>query len=110
MKNRKRKPLLFVFLAIAILLVMIAQVRVVNERNYTLGTGETISGPLLIMSQNAELQKGSLVKGPVFMLCCNLIVNGKVNGNVFLMSGNLRVDPFAEVEGNVSTMSGNLSK
>jgi hypothetical protein len=44
------------------------------------------------------------------MLCCNLMVDGRVDGSVFLMSGNLMVKPHAEVNGGLKVMSGNLSQ
>lgn len=110
MKTRKQKILVGSFLVLLIIVLTIGRIRIANERNFTLAKGESVSGPLLIMGQNAELQEGSSVEGPVIMLCCNLTVDGKVNGSVFLMSGNLMVKTHAEVDGDVKVMSGNLSK
>ena len=105
-----RKILVSLFLVVVIATVAISQVKIVNERNYTLAAGETVSGMLFLLAQNAELLEGSSVDGSVVMLCCNLIVNGNVDGNVFLMSGNLKIEPHADVDGNIKVMSGNLSK
>ena len=110
MKTRKQKLLVGSFMALLLIVLTIGRVRISNERNFTLAKGEIISGPLLIMGQNAELEEGSSVEGPVIMLCCNLTVDGKVDGSVFLMSGNLMVESHAEVDGDVNVMSGNLSK
>ena len=110
MKTRKQKIWIGSFLVLLIIVLAIGRVRISNERNFTLAKGETIAGLHLIMGQNAELEEGSSVKGPVIMLCCNLIVDGRVDGSVFLMSGNLMVEPHAEVDGDVNVMSGNLSK
>jgi cytoskeletal protein CcmA (bactofilin family) len=44
------------------------------------------------------------------MLCCNLTVDGKVNGDVYLLSGNLKIDVHADVEGEVGVQSGNLMR
>ena len=110
MKTLKQKILVGSFLVLLIIVLTIGRIRIANERNFTLAKGENIYGPLLIMGQNAELQEGSSVEGPVIMLCCNLMVDGKVNGSVFLMSGNLMVKTHAEVDGDVKVMSGNLSR
>ena len=110
MKTRKQKLLVGSFMALLLIVLTIGRVRISNERNFTLAKGETISGLLLIMGQNAELKEGSSVDGPVIMLCCNLIVDGNVDGSVFLMSGNLMVKTHAEVDGDVKVMSGNLSR
>jgi len=110
MKTRKQKIWIGSFLVLLTIVLAIGQVRISNERNFTLAKGETISGPLLIIGQNAELEEGSSVDGSVIMLCCNLMVDGKINGSVFLMSGNLMVKSHAEVDGDVKVMSSNLSK
>ena len=110
MKTRKQKILVGSFLVLLIIVLTIGRIRISNERNFTLANGETIPGLLVIMGQNAELQEGSSVEGPVIMLWCNLMVDGKVNGSVFLMSGNLMVKSHAEVNGGVKVMSGNLSR
>jgi cytoskeletal protein CcmA (bactofilin family) len=83
-------------------------VRVVSDTNFTLGNGEKISGPLILLSINATLEEGSSVHGPVIMLCCNLITDGDVRGSVFLMSGNVMLGPYANVRGNVRVMNGNV--
>jgi hypothetical protein len=110
MKTRKRKLLVGSILALLIIVAVLGRVRIASGNNFTLAKEETISGLLLIMAQNAELEEGSSVGGPVVMLCCNLIVDGKVDGGVFLISGNLMVKPHADVDGNVKVMSGNLSQ
>lgn len=105
-----RKILVSLFLVVVIATVAISQVKIVNERNYTLAAGETVSGMLFLLAQNAELLEGSSVDGSVVMLCCNLIVDGSVDGNVFLLTGNLRVDPHAVIAGDVKVKAGNLSR
>ncbi len=105
-----RKILVSLFLVVVIATVAISQVKIVNERNYTLAAGETVSGMLFLLAQNAELLEGSSVDGSVVMLCCNLIVDGSVDGDVFLLTGNLRVDPHAVIAGDVKVKAGNVSR
>ncbi|MBK7319430.1 polymer-forming cytoskeletal protein [Candidatus Villigracilis affinis] len=78
---------------------------VVKERNYTPGDPAGY-----LFAQNADLLEGSSVDGSVIMLCCNLIVSGEVKGDVFLLTGNLKVENQADVNGDINVLSGNVSK
>ena len=100
------KLILMVFLVLA----LSGCSQVVGESNFTLDGGDSISGTLFILSQNASLAEGSSVDGSVIMLCCNLIIDGQVKGNVYLLTGNVRVDSYANINGDVNVLSGNVSK
>ena len=97
-------------LAALICTVVSGCAQIASESNYTLGEGQTTSGTLFILSQNADLLEGSSVDGSVIMLCCNLIVSGEVKGDVFLLTGNLKVENQADVNGDINVLSGNVSK
>jgi hypothetical protein len=84
--------------------------QIANDPNFTLEDGEAVTGNLIILSQNATLTPGSFVDGSVIMVCCNLIVEGEVAGDVFLLTGNIMVKSPADVKGDVSVLSGNVSK
>jgi len=84
--------------------------QVSRESNFTLANGEIVNGPLIVLSNNAILEKESRVAGPVVMLCCNLIVDGVVTGDILLVTGNIRIDPHASVHGDVKVISGNVSR
>jgi len=110
MKKSKHKILTMLLLAALISVAVSGCAQIASESNYTLGEGQTTSGTLFIFSQNADLLEGSSVDGSVIMLCCNLIVSGEVKGDVFLLTGNLRVDNSADVNGSISVLTGNVSK
>jgi hypothetical protein len=110
MKTRTHNLLALLLLMIITSSLMIGCTQNEDNRNYTLGKGEVVSGPLLIWEQNATLEEGSSVGGSVIMFCCNLIVNGSVDGSVYLVSGNLRVDSHADITGDITVISGNLMK
>jgi len=84
--------------------------KIVSDRNNTLGEGNTISGTLFLLSNNAILEKDTTVEGSVIMICCNLTVGGDLNGDIFLLTGNLKIDVYADVSGDVNVMSGNVSR
>lgn len=117
--NPKNRRLLFkislvvltmLFVCSASTLLASRSVSIVSASNFTLGERENIPNTLLLFSQNATLVEGSSVDGSVIMLCCNLTVDGKVNGDVYLLSGNLKIDVHADVEGEVGVQSGNLMR
>jgi len=106
---RSKKVTTLIFL----LLLVIATsgcAQISGAPNFTLAGGETVSGPLVLFSNNAILEKDSQVAGPVFMLCCNLIVDGEVGGDILLVSGNIRLDSNASVDGDVHVISGNVAR
>ena len=108
MKRLKQNIFLRILLATLLIFVASGCGHVAGDSNFTLG--EEVAGNLFIFSQNATLAERSSVDGSVIMLCCNLTVEGKVNGDVFLLTGNVMVNPQATVNGNVSVLSGNVSK
>lgn len=93
-----------------IIFFAVRRVHLVGTSNYTLEEGTSVPGTLLLLSQNATLEQNSSVGGSVIMLCCNLTMDGKVNGNVFLLTGNLWLDTHAEVDGDVNVVNGNLRR
>ena len=109
---KRLKQNIFIKFLLATLLIFVASGcgRIATESNFTLDEGNTVSGTLFILSQNATLAKGSSVDGSVIMLCCNLIIDGQVKGNVYLLTGNVRVDSYANINGDVNVLSGNVSK
>ena len=110
MKTLKHKIFFKLLLAVLISFGVSGCAQIASESNYTLDEGQTTSGTLFILSQNAELEEGSSVNGSVIMLCCNLIVSGEVKGDVFLLTGNLKVDNPADINGDISVLTGNVSK
>ncbi|MBI3166217.1 MAG: hypothetical protein HYZ24_16150 [Chloroflexi bacterium] len=110
MKNSKHKILAMFLLAALISVAVSGCAQIASESNYTLGEGQTTFGTLFIFSQNADLLEGSSVDGSVIMLCCNLIVSGEVKGDVFLLTGNLKVENQADINGDINVLSGNVSK
>ncbi|HEX2998425.1 MAG TPA: hypothetical protein VHP14_26605 [Anaerolineales bacterium] len=103
------KAILRILAAVFLTIAITGCSAIASESNFTLDQGDSVSGSLFILSQNAILEAGSIVDGSVIMICCNLKVHGKVNGDIFLLTGNLIVDTNAHIDGDVDVFSGNLS-
>jgi hypothetical protein len=51
-----------------------------------------------------------VLEGSVLLLCCNLIADGEVGGDIVLISSNLQLGPHAVVHGDVALLSGNFDR
>jgi len=78
--------------------------------NYTLQSGKTLRGNLLVTSGNATLEEESRVTGDVVLTSGNLEANGEVDGDIMVTSGNVSLGPEAVVKGNITTTSGNINQ
>ena len=78
--------------------------------NIVITSGQTYSGSLRAFSANVTLAEGSYVPGSVLVLCCNIIAEGRVGGDLVLGSGNIMLGETAEIGGDVILQSGNLAR
>ena len=104
----KRLATLF-FLGLFSLLV-VGCTTVSTSGNYTLNSGETLRGNLVITSGNATLEEDSRVTGDVLITSGNLDVDGEIDGNVIMSSGNISLGPDAVIHGDIRTTSGNVDQ
>jgi hypothetical protein len=92
------------------LAALLAGCQIVPNGDFTLHTGETISGPLIVTSGNATLETGSRVRGPVLVASGHLEANGLIDGNVWVTSGDAFLGPTADVRGGVTAFSGEIQR
>jgi len=115
MKNRLR---LFIFLAliIAIALPGVAYAkdlhddRVVLGGSYTLYSGETLDGNLIIFGGIANTEADSLIDGDVLLVGGTLEINGEIAGDVIVMGGVVDVGESGVVAGDVVMLGGNVDQ
>lgn len=74
--------------------------------NYTLSSGESLSGGLLVAGGNAVLQEGSRVSGDVLLAGGSLRVAGTVDGDVAVFGGDLQLLDTARINGDVVSFGG----
>ena len=84
--------------------------KVVLGDTFTLASGETIDGNLIICGGVVALENGSAVKGNVILLGGTLNANGDVSGNVNSLGGSLFLDDQAVIHGNLSLLGGTLHR
>ena len=108
--NSHTRHRLFLFVYVGLVFTLSACSKLVLSNNFTLESGQVVNGDLWVPVGDIKLQPGSRVTGSVFQVCCNLDVNGRVNSNIFLLTGNLRLGPAAVVRGGAVVFSGNLDR
>jgi hypothetical protein len=101
---------LLILVCLGLAFTLSACSKLVLSNNFTLESGQVVNGDLWVPAGNVRIQPGSRVAGSVYQLCCNLDVNGRVNNNIFLLTGNLRLGSDAFVRGGAVVFSGNLER
>ncbi len=84
--------------------------RVIFGSNFTLGSGETLDGNLIVLAGNAHLEAGSEVTGDVVIMGGNLLSSGMIEGSVISLGGPVRLEETAVVEGDVVNIGGSLDR
>ncbi len=84
---------------VCILAVALAGCQSVMGGNYTLYSGQTISGDLSIYGGNSTLESGSRVTGSIYVVGGNTQANGQVDGDVIVTGGTINFGPSAVVRG-----------
>lgn len=84
--------------------------RVIVGGDFTLASGETLTGNLVIIGGNVTLEAGSIVSGDVALLGGSLTVNGQVNGEIVATGGRLVLGSQAYIAGNVMTTDTNVTR
>lgn len=98
-----------IFLVIVVFLT-VGCATVSTSGNYTLQSGKTLRGNLVVTSGNATLGEDSRVTGDVFITSGNLEANGEVDGDILVTSGNVTLGPEALVKGSITATSGNINQ
>lgn len=104
------KHRLILIICLGLAFTLSACSKLVLSNDYTLQSGQVVDGDLWVPVGNVRIQPGSRVAGSIYQLCCNLYVNGRVNSNVFLLNGNLRLGSESVVHGGAVVFSGNLER
>jgi hypothetical protein len=84
--------------------------QVIFGQSYTLKSGDTLNGDLLVFGGSATIEKGATVNGSTVLFGGNLTVNGTVNGDVAITGGSMSLGPVAHISGNLTTVSATLDR
>ena len=84
--------------------------QVIFGQSYTLKSGETLNGDLLVFGGSATLEEGSIVNGSVVLFGGNLVVNGQVSVDVAVTGGSVVIGATAHILGNLTTVGASLER
>lgn len=108
--NKKCLKIGHLFLLVALLILAAGCATVSTSGDYTLDSGQTLQGNLVITSGNGTLEEDSLVTGDVLMTSGDLQVDGEINGNIVLFSGAVSLGPEAIIHGDIWGTSGDVQR
>ena len=84
--------------------------QVIFGQSFTLKSGETMNGDLLVFGGSATIEKGATVNGSTVLFGGNLTVNGTVNGDVAITGGAVSLGSAARISGNLTTVAASLER
>lgn len=86
------------------------QGQIVMGGSYTLESGDSLDGDLLIFGGTAVLKVDSVVEGNLLLLGGSADIDGEVGGDLALLGGNADLGSTAVIQGSVVSLGGNLSR
>ena len=84
--------------------------KVIFGTDFTLESGETLDGELLVFGGNVTLEPDSRVTGDVVLFGGNVTSDGEIEGNLAVLGGNVILKSQAVVQGDVILLGGNIQK
>ena len=84
--------------------------QVIFGQSYTLKSGETLNGDLLVFGGSATLEEGATVNGNVVLFGGALVENGEVSGDVAVTGGSVTIGALAHIHGNLATVGASLER
>ncbi len=84
--------------------------RVIIGQNFTLKSGETLTGDLVIIGGQAEVQQGAVVTGNTVVIGGNLQLDGQVDGDAVVIGGLVSLGSQASLAGDAVTIGGMVQR
>lgn len=84
--------------------------QVIFGQFYTLKSGDTMEGNLLVFGGSATIEEGATVNGSVVLFGGTLTVDGNVTGDVAVTGGAVKLGSVAHISGNLTTVAASLDR
>lgn len=84
--------------------------QIIAGSNYSLASGETQEGSLVVFGGNVSIDDGAVVNGDVIVFGGNLNLSGEVNGSVVGIGSNSNLGATASVSGDLVSLGGGLQR
>jgi hypothetical protein len=79
-------------------------------QSYTLKTGQTMNGDLMVFGGSATIEEGATVNGNVVVFGGSLTIHGIVNHDAVVFGGTATLGTTAHIVGNLSTLGSTLDR
>jgi len=120
MKNISKLTILMLLLALVFLPSHSAQAkdlsgnlldgRVIFGDNYTLESGDSLTGDLVVFGGNVTIEEDATVEGDTVVIGGNVSLNGTVEGSIVIIGGATHMGETSMVQGDLVTVGGSLSR
>lgn len=84
--------------------------RVIFGDNFSLASGDTLTGDLVVFGGNVEIQEQALVQGDMVVIGGNVTLGGTVSGSTVIIGGSTTMSETAVVKGDLVTVGGSLAR
>jgi cytoskeletal protein CcmA (bactofilin family) len=84
--------------------------QVIVGENYTLKSGETLTGNLWVVGGNVSIEPDARITGDIRLLGGNLTVDGEVDGNIAATGGVINLNSGSIVHGNIDMMGTSINQ
>ena len=84
--------------------------RVIFGQNFTLKSGDTLAGDLVVIGGEATIEKDATVKGDIVIIGGSLTLDGTATGNAVVIGGLATLGEQASLSGDVVTVGGSLQR
>ncbi len=84
--------------------------RVIFGDNFTLESGDTLTGDLVVFGGNVTIEEEAIVQGDMVVIGGNVTLDGTVSGSTVIVGGSTTMGETAVVKGDLVTVGGSLSR
>ncbi len=84
--------------------------RVIFGDNFTLESGDTLSGDLVVFGGNVKIETEATVRGDMVVIGGNVTLDGVVTGSTVIVGGSTTMGETSVIEGDLVTVGGALTR
>jgi hypothetical protein len=84
--------------------------RVIFGDNFTLESGDTLTGDLVVFGGNVTVEKDATIEGDTVVIGGNVTLEGAVEGSMVIIGGSTRMGETSVVESDLVTIGGSLNR
>jgi hypothetical protein len=84
--------------------------KVIFGSNYTLESGDTFDGDLVLLGGNVTIEEDAILNGDLVVMGGTITSSGEITGSIVVMGGQVSLEETARVAGDVVTIGGQVNQ